>query len=334
MSTKVVGDLGLPYASQSLENFGRVEHVLAIVCPGQGSQTPGFLNSWLEEPALASRLAELSVAAGKDLAWLGTEADEETIKDTAHAQRLIVAAGLLAADALFGEDGAPAEAVYAGHSVGEITASAMTGIMSYEDALRFVALRADEMAKASNAQPTGMAAVLGGEHTEVIAAIEAAGAAPANMNGGGQIVAAGSLESLEKLNENPPAKARVIPLKVAGAFHTDYMASAVDPLRELAETITAKDPRGTLLTNAGGSQVDTGTHMLRLLVDQVTRPVDWESCQETMKDLGVTGLIELTPAGTLTGLARRGLKGVKTFALKTPDQLDDARAFISEHSGN
>lgn len=143
MSTKVVGDLGLPYASQSLENFGRVEHVLAIVCPGQGSQTPGFLNSWLEEPALASRLAELSDAAGKDLAWLGTEADEETIKDTAHAQRLIVAAGLLAADALFGEDGAPAEAVYAGHSVGEITASAMTGIMSYEDALRFVALRAD-----------------------------------------------------------------------------------------------------------------------------------------------------------------------------------------------
>jgi len=305
--------------------------VLAIVCPGQGSQTPGFLSPWIEDAAVADHLNSLSAAVGRDLTHLGTVADEETIKDTSAAQPLIVAAGLVAARALFGEE-LPEGVVVAGHSVGEVTASALTGALSEADAVSFVAVRASGMADAAAATPTGMAAVLGGDPDEVRAAIVAAGLTPANENGGGQIVAAGSLEALAALGENPPAKTRVIPLKVAGAFHTDYMAPAVPALQELADSLETLDPRRTLLSNFDGARITSGAENLASLVAQVTRPVRWDLCEETMLALGVTGLLELTPAGTLTGLAKRGMKGVKTFALKTPEQLEDARAFVAEHA--
>lgn len=305
--------------------------MLAIVCPGQGSQTPGFLAPWIEDSSVASHLTRLSEAVGRDLLELGTTADEETIKDTAVAQPLIVAAGVITARALFGES-LPLGVVAAGHSVGEITASALTGALSESDAMAFVKLRANGMAEAAAATPTGMAAVLGGDPDEVRAAIVAADLTPANENGGGQIVAAGSLEALAALGENPPAKTRVIPLKVAGAFHTQYMASAVPALQELAGRIQTQAPSVTLLSNHDGAAVADGAANLESLVAQVTRPVRWDLCEETMLALGVTGLLELAPAGTLTGLAKRGMKGVKTFALKSPDQLEDARAFVAEHA--
>ena len=307
--------------------------MLAIVCPGQGSQTPGFLSEWLDVDGVREHLAALGEITGRDLIEHGTVSDEETIKDTAVAQPLIVAAGLVTARALFGER-IPANAVLAGHSVGEITASALAGALSEDDAMNFVRVRANAMAEAAAATPTGMAAVLGGDPQEVLDRLAELGLTPANANGGGQTVAAGTMEQLAALGENPPAKARVIPLKVAGAFHTAHMAPAVGVLQELAETLAPSEPSTALLSNYDGQAVESGAANLESLVAQVSRPVRWDLCMQTLAAQGVTGILELAPAGTLVGLARRGLKGVKGMALKTPADLDAAREFIAEHTSN
>jgi [acyl-carrier-protein] S-malonyltransferase len=307
--------------------------VLAIVCPGQGSQTPGFLTEWLNVDGVAEHLQALSSITERDLTAHGTTSDEETIKDTAVAQPLIVAAGLITARALFGQQ-LPANVIVAGHSVGEITASALAGALDEADAMNFVKVRANAMAEAAAATPTGMAAVLGGDPEEVLAKLEELGLTPANANGGGQTVAAGTLEQLAALGENPPAKARVIPLKVAGAFHTAHMQPAVGTLQELANTLIAKDPAATLLSNFDGQAVANGQANLDSLVAQVSRPVRWDLCMESLAAAGVTGVLELAPAGTLVGLARRGLKGVKTLAVKSPADLEAAQAFIAEHTAS
>ncbi|WP_336857342.1 ACP S-malonyltransferase [Sinomonas albida] len=298
--------------------------MLAIVCPGQGSQTPGFLAPWLELPSAVEHLGSLGEVVGLDLIAHGTTSTEETIKDTAVAQPLIVAAGLVAARTLFDVELSTLPILLAGHSVGEITASALAGVVSESDAMKFVGLRAREMAKAAAVTPTGMSAVVGGDPDEVLKAIEAAGASPANVNGGGQVVAAGTMEQLASLAENPPAKARVIPLKVAGAFHTQHMAPAVAALEELRPQLGVSDPEVPLLSNFDGREVVSGPAAVESLVAQVSRPVRWDLCMETMKSLGVTGLIELAPAGTLAGLAKRGLPGVKAVAVKTPADLSAA----------
>lgn len=304
--------------------------MLAIVCPGQGSQTPGFLNDWLHVAGVRDHLQDLSVITDRDLIAHGTESDEETIKDTAVAQPLIVAAGLVTARALLG-DTLPPNTVLAGHSVGEITASALAGALSEGDAMTFVRERANAMAEAAAEQPTGMAAVLGGDPQEVLAAIEQHGLTAANANGGGQTVAAGTMEQIKALSQNPPAKARVIPLKVAGAFHTEHMAPAVGVLKELSAKLDPADPAVPLLSNYDGKPVADGKANLASLVAQVSRPVRWDQCMEQLAAMGVTGILELAPAGTLVGLARRGLKGVKTLALKSPEDLEDARKFVNEH---
>lgn len=308
--------------------------MLAIVCPGQGSQTPGFLTPWLELDGVREQLTALGQAAGHDLVAHGTESDAETIKDTAVAQPLIVAAGLVTASALFPERGEldATGAVLAGHSVGELTAAALAGVLTDQQAISLVATRGRAMAKASAVTPTGMTAVLGGDPDEVLAALEAQGLTPANVNGAGQVVAAGTLEQLEALRETPPAKARVIPLQVAGAFHTRHMAPAVDAMAAAAADITPEAPLLRLLSNADGATVADGSDALQGLVRQVSNPVRWDQCMETMLALGVTGLIELAPAGTLVGLAKRAMKGVETLAVKTPDDLDAARTLVQTHT--
>ena len=306
--------------------------MLAIVCPGQGSQTPGFLSPWLELPGVREHLESLSALAGLDLIAHGTVSDEETIKDTAVAQPLIVAAGLMAARLLVQPQALTASTVVAGHSVGEITASALSGALTEADALIFVRERANAMARAAAETPTGMSAVLGGDPDEVAAALAAAGLTAANVNGGGQTVAAGTLEQLAAFAAEPPAKARVIPLKVAGAFHTAHMAPAVSVLEALRPQLRPAAPLPTLLSNYDGAAVVSGDANLDSLIAQVSRPVRWDLCMETMAAMGVTGMLELPPAGTLTGLARRGLKGLPTLALKSPEDLDAAREFITEHS--
>ena len=305
--------------------------MLVIVAPGQGAQTPGFLSPWIADPALADQLARLSDVSGIDLAHYGTQADAETIRDTAVAQPLLVASALLTGRALLGDDVAKVGAL-AGHSVGELAAMALAGAITDDDALVLVRERGLAMAEASAARPTSMTAVIGGDRDEVLAAIEAAGLTPANNNGSGQIVAAGTVEQLEELAATAPKRARLFPLSVAGAFHTVHMEPAVARLRDVAEAITPRNPTTTLLSNRDGAVVETGEEALSRMVNQVANPVRWDLCMETMAQRGVTGFLELTPAGTLTGIARRNFKGVELFNLNTPDQLDEARAFVANHT--
>jgi [acyl-carrier-protein] S-malonyltransferase len=321
--------------------------MLIITAPGQGAQTPGFLAPWLELPGVAERLGAASELAGCDLIRFGTTASADEIKDTAVAQPLLVAAAIVAAAALSDPalpgsalpgsalpGGVPAEGpadAAAGHSVGELAAGVIAGVLTADDAMRLVAVRGRAMAAAAATEPTGMTAVLGGDQEAVLAAIARHGLTPANVNGVGQIVAAGTLAELEAFAADPPGGARLRPLQVAGAFHTRHMAPAVAALRDAAADVTVTDPAMTLLSDADGAAVTTGKEWLERIVAQVAAPVRWDLCMRTMADLGVTALIELPPAGTLTGLARRALPGVAQLAIKTPEQLDAARDLIAEH---
>ncbi|MCD0451884.1 ACP S-malonyltransferase [Actinocorallia sp. API 0066] len=294
--------------------------MLLITAPGQGAQTPGFLSPWLEVPGVGDRLGAWSDLIGLDLIRYGTTADADEIKDTAVAQPLLVAAALVTQQAL----GLTPDAV-AGHSVGELGAAAIAGVLTPEDAMRLVAVRGRGMAEAATVTSTGMTAVLGGDTDEVLTAIAKHGLTPANINGAGQIVAAGTLEQLEAFAAEPPAKARLRSLAVAGAFHTEHMAPAVAALDAAAASVTPKDPEIKLISNRDGAVVDSGAEFLARLVGQVSSPVRWDLCMSTFADLGVTGIIELAPSGTLVGLARRELKGVQLVGLKTPEDLDKAR---------
>ncbi|GJF28602.1 ACP S-malonyltransferase [Kitasatospora sp. NE20-6] len=306
--------------------------MLVIVAPGQGAQTPGFLGPWLELDGTADRLRQWSEVAGLDLVRYGTEATEEEIKDTAVAQPLLVAAGLVTAGALFaGSDLRALTGAVAGHSVGEITAAALAGVLTADDALAFVRERSLGMAEAAAVTATGMTAVLGGDPEAVAAKLAEHGVTAANNNGGGQLVAAGTLEQLDALKADPPAGARLIPLKVAGAFHTEHMAPGVTRLEKLAPGLTVADPVVAYVSNKDGEVVGSGAEVLARLVSQVSNPVRWDLCMETLRQLGATAVIELSPAGTLTNLVKRNIKGVATLALKTPADLDKARGLVAEH---
>jgi [acyl-carrier-protein] S-malonyltransferase len=303
--------------------------VLIFTAPGQGAQTPGFLSPWLELPGLAERLGGWSELAGRDLIRLGTVGSADEITDTSVAQPLLVAAAIAVAW-LIAKAGEPDAA--AGHSVGELAAGAIAGVTSAEDAIRLTRVRGEAMAAACEAEPTGMTAVLGGDQATVLAAIDAAGLTPANINTAGQIVAGGTLTELEAFAANSPAGARLRPLRVAGAFHTRHMAPAVDALAAAAAGTTVKDPVITLLSNKDGAAVGSGQEWMDRVVRQVANPVRWDLCMASMSAIGVTALVELLPGGTLTGMAKRALPGVELLAIKTPDQLDAARALVAAHA--
>ncbi len=315
--------------------------MLALIAPGQGAQIPGFLAPWLELPAVADAVGWWSAVLDLDLAHIGTHADADTIRDTAIAQPLLVGAGLAAASALLTTtSGSAAQAiselpdnigVFGGHSVGEVTAAALSGVLTPESALVLVRERGRAMARAATQAETGMTAVLGGDPAVVLAALAEFGLTAANVNGAGQVVAAGTIEQLAALAANPPEGARLRPLAVAGAFHTEHMAPAVDRLCSLATGLPMSNPRAALLSNADGTVVQSGFEFVARLVNQVAAPVRWDTCMKTLSDLGVTAVIELPPAGTLVGLIKRALPGVETLALKTPDDLDAARELIEKH---
>jgi [acyl-carrier-protein] S-malonyltransferase len=305
--------------------------VIVVVCPGQGSQTPGFLDPWVAEPQFRDHLGTLSDAASIDLLAHGTVSDADTIRDTAVAQPLIVAAGLLTLRALL-EGRREQVSGIAGHSVGELTAAAAAGILSEHDAMTVVRERGAAMAEAAAQVQTGMSAVIGADEGDLLAKLADLGLEPANFNGGGQIVVAGELSALERLKQEPPAGARVIPLQVAGAFHTRYMAPAVERLRAVTSAVERHDPSLTIWSNNDGNTVDSGSRFIDLIVGQVSSPVRWDKTMESLANAGVTGIIEVAPAGALIGLAKRGLKGVPTVAVKTPDDLDAAIALIDGNS--
>lgn len=316
--------------------------MLVVVCPGQGAQSPGMLAPWLEVPGVASLLDRATEVTGVDLVAHGTTSDAETIRDTAVAQPLLVASALASLRAVLGgtDPSSPWTALagarlgaVGGHSVGELAALAVAGVLPDDDALALVAVRGAAMARAAAAGPaTGMSAVLGGDPDEVLAAIARHGLVTANVNGAGQVVAAGALDRLAALAAEPPARTRIVPLQVAGAFHTEVMAPAVADLQAAADRVVPADPTTPLLSNADGAVVTSGAEALARVVAQVARPVRWDLCQQTMVARGVTGLLEVAPGGVLTGLARRTLPGVETVALKSPADLDAARDLVLRHA--
>ncbi len=302
--------------------------VLAIIAPGQGAQTPGMLAPWIEDPESKALLIEWSDAIGLDLVHLGVHGDAEEIKDTANAQPLIVAAGLLSARAL---NVSGKFSFVAGHSVGEITAAALAGVITPLDAMKLVRTRGVEMAKAAAIAPAGMSAVLGGDRDVVLAAIADAGLVAANDNGGGQIVAAGDLTALAAL---APEGARVRALAVAGAFHTSYMQPAVEPMRALATSMEVADATVGVLSNKDGAVITSGREILDRIVNQIANPVRWDLCMQTLADNGVTGAIEVAPAGTLVGLIKRAVPTIEQCALKSPAEVETASTFAQTHGGN
>jgi [acyl-carrier-protein] S-malonyltransferase len=297
--------------------------MLALIAPGQGSQTPGMLQPWIADPDNAELLRQWSDAIDLDLLHLGTTADADEIRDTANAQPLIVAAGLLSAGALK-LDGT--FSFVAGHSVGEITAAALAGVITPVDALRLVRVRGLEMAKAAAVAPSGMSAVLGGDREYVLKAILDAGLVAANDNGGGQIVAAGDLDALAAL---APEGARVRALQVAGAFHTNFMSPAVAAFGEFASTITTSNPAVGVISNRDGQVLDSGEEVISRIVSQVANPVRWDLCMSRMQSSGVTKALEVAPAGTLVGLLKRAAENIEGFAFKSPDNLIAANQFVS-----
>jgi [acyl-carrier-protein] S-malonyltransferase len=317
--------------------------MIALLAPGQGAQSPGMLAPWLALEGAEERVAAWSEATGLDLRWLGTTADAEEIKDTAVTQPLTVALSLLAAEELVRRVDLPTEAPVAGHSVGELAAAAVAGVLTTDEAVALAAVRGQEMATACALEPTGMSAVLGGDPEDVLAVLAELGLDAANHNGAGQIVAAGRIEALAALAQHKPARTRVRPLPVAGAFHTRFMAPAEHALERYAARLTVKDPACPLLSNADGEVVAEGAEMLRRLVAQVTKPVRWDCCMATLRVLAITATVELPPAGTLSGLVKRDAKGpdangtdtkgTVTLALKTPEDLDKVTDLIRAHSG-
>jgi malonyl CoA-acyl carrier protein transacylase len=332
----------VPKRATRQEDHWHGEEVLAVLAPGQGAQKPGMLTDWLDLPGAESFFRWAGAIADADLLTLGTTGDAEAIKDTAVTQPLVVAMSLFVARELGGLPGPVShtpssgrDVVIAGHSVGELTAAALAGVLSIEAAIALTAVRGRAMAAACARTPTGMSAVLGGEPDEVLAAIDKHGLTPANMNGTGQIVAAGALDALQALKADPPAKARIMPLSVAGAFHTDYMAPARAELEGLVGGLQPAEPSRLLLSNADGHAVDTGAETLTRLVSQVTSPVRFDACLATMRELGVTAVLELPPAGALAGLAKREWKGadIEILALSSPADLDRARELIAAERG-
>ena len=309
--------------------------MIAILAPGQGAQKPGMLAGWLEHPGARELLGEFSDAAGLDLVHMGTEADADTIADTAVTQPLLVASALLAAHALTARVTLPADAPVAGHSVGELAAAAVAGVLAPTRAVALAAVRGREMASACAAEPTSMAAVLGGDADAVLAALAEHELEPANRNGTGQVVAAGRTDAVAALADAPPEGARVRPLAVAGAFHTRFMEPAEKALAtwvadHRAELAPAA-PDHPLLSDADGTVVTDGDDYLDRLVAQVTLSVRWDACMDTLSGLGMTAALELTPAGTLSGMVKRQVKGTTTLDLQGPEGLDDAVALLLEH---
>ena len=302
--------------------------MFVIVAPGQGSQKPGFLEPWLANDEHRALVEQWSHALDVDLVTHGTISDEDTIKDTAVAQPLIVAAGILTGRTLLELVPRATPLAFAGHSVGEFTAAALAGVLSDEEALKLVAARGSAMAAASALTPTGMAAVIGSTSANLEPVLAQHRLSAANHNGGGQIVVAGARADLDAFAQNPPPGTRVIPLPVAGAFHTPFMASAHEALSSAASTLTARDPTHPLFTNRDGSVLTRGSDVLSSLVAQVTKPVRWDACMASFEEHDIQGMIELAPAGALVGLAKRELKGVPTVALHHPEDLQRASEMV------
>jgi [acyl-carrier-protein] S-malonyltransferase len=298
--------------------------VLAVLCPGQGAQSAGFLTPWLTSYDVRPRLDQLSESAGFDLVAAGTDTSFDVV-DTAVAQPLLVAAGVVTAE-LLGE--LTPETVLVGHSVGELTAAAVAGALDPADAVRIAALRGAAMKSACAQADGGMTAVLGGEAADVLAAIEAAGCVAANVNAAGQVVAAGTHDALARFASSAPAGARLRALNVAGPFHTQWMAPAAADLAGAMAAVGARAQHRGVVSNLDGVLVSSGDQLKQRVVTQLTAPVRFDLCLQTLRSHGVTAVVELAPAGVLAGIARRELPGVEVVAVRAPQDVEAARRLV------
>lgn len=308
------------------------DKLLVIVAPGQGAQTPGMFSSWLSDETFRSVVDEAQRTTGIDLEYLGTRADADEIRETKNAQPLLVTSALGSFKMLSSRIELPDSTLVAGHSVGEIVSLAISNVLSFADAFRLVARRAESMHVATGLAHTSMAAVLGGERNEVLSHLRSMHLVAANENGAGQIVAAGSADDIARLLQEPPTGARVRALSVAGAFHTDYMKPAQGPVLNLVSTLEVSEPNFRVISNKEGAIVDSGRDLVDRIVSQIAAPVRWDLCMQTMQHEGVTGLLELFPGGTLTGIAKRALTDIETFSVTGPETIDDAVEFAQRHS--
>jgi len=303
--------------------------MLVIFCPGQGSQKPGFLKSWLEIPEFKKKIQEYSELISLDLIHHGTLSDLETIKDTAIAQPLIAGASIASASLL---DLANLSGV-AGHSVGEVSAAAIAGVLTEAEAMQLVSVRSKAMAMvAASSEPTAMAAILGGDIEVVLARLNGFNLSAANFNGAGQIVAAGAKTDIDSFVSEGLTGSKVIELNVAGAFHTKYMEPAIGTLNTFKDTLLAHDPNVVLWSNEAGQMITRGSDYLDLLVGQVANSVRWDLCMASMVEAGVSAVIEVSPAGTLMGLAKRSMPGIEIVALKEPKDLEAAQELLNRHT--
>ena len=304
---------------------GHSRPVLTLLFPGQGSQVSGLLTPWLCTPGAAESLARWSDLAQVDLVDAGTSWSAERLLDTAVAQPLLAAAALLSARALL-SDGVP-DAV-CGHSIGELPALAVAGVLTEDEAVALAAVRGRAMAAAARTEATGLLAVLGGDPDEIRTRASTLGLSVATVNVDGQVVLGGAAEALDLLAAAPPAGARLRRLAVAAAFHTAAMQAARPALAEAVGALPSRRPRCAVVANRDGVVVTSGREALDRLVEQLTGPVRFDLCLQTLSAMGVTGAVELAPGGTLTALAKRALPHASAVALRTPDDLVKARGLL------
>lgn len=299
--------------------------------PGQGSQTSGMYSSWITDAANKELIANYSELIDLDLLNYGTSASQAEITATNIAQPLLTALTFMSFGKL--EVNLNTNIIYSGHSVGEFSAASLAGFYSDETAMKLVNVRGKAMAEAAASNnATGMSAVLGGDKAEVIKHIEQFDLVPANVNSNGQIVASGLLTNLEKLSENPPASTKVRKLEVAGAFHSQFMKTAESELEKEFAQLEVNKSSSIFISNKDGQIVKDSSELKSRLITQITSPVRWDLCQAKMIELGVTGMLELAPAGVLTGIAKREMPGVELFAIKSPEDIPGAQAFIDKHA--
>ncbi len=308
--------------------------MLALVAPGQGSQSVGMLAPWVADSQTKDLVESWSELISVDLLKLGQLGTAEEIKSTDIAQLLIFITSYLSSLALDLRNAKDSSIVYAGHSVGEFAAYSLAGTFEVDQALRLVAKRGQAMLSATKVfSKTGMSAVLGGNKEEVLSYLREFDLIPANINSNGQIIAAGSLENLERLSSSPLEGTRIRPLEVSAAFHTKFMEPAVSQFTEIFKTLSVNSPRQIVLSNKNGERLSKPTDIMENLIQQVISPVRWDLCQAKMVELGVTGMLELAPGGTLCGIAKKEIPNVETFAIKSPEDIQGANDFIRKHIG-
>jgi [acyl-carrier-protein] S-malonyltransferase len=301
------------------------------VTPGQGSQTSGMYSPWITDQTNNEIVKKYSDLIDLDLFHYGTVASQPEITATNIAQPLLTALAFMSFNRLNIKSNE--NIIYSGHSVGEFSAACLAGFYSDETAMKLVSVRGKAMAEAAASNSaTGMSAVLGGDKAEIIKHIEQFDLVPANVNSSGQIVASGLLTNLEKLSANPPASTKVRKLDVAGAFHSQFMKSAESELEDEFAQVELTKPTCSFISNKDGQTITESTQLKSRLISQITSPVRWDLCQAKMVELGVTGMLELAPAGVLTGIAKREMPGVELFAIKSPEDIDTAQAFINKHA--